>query len=47
VNALVIDVGGSHIKVLVTGRKPPVKIPSGRKMTAGQMLRRVREAIDG
>jgi polyphosphate glucokinase len=47
VNVLVIDVGGSHIKVLATGRKTPIKIPSGRKMTAGQMVRRVREAIDG
>ena len=44
---LVIDVGGSHIKVLATGRKMPIQIPSGPKMSAGQMVRRVREAIDG
>ena len=44
---LVIDVGGSHIKLLATGRKTPIKIPSGPTMTAGQMVRRVREAIDG
>jgi polyphosphate glucokinase len=44
---LVIDVGGSHIKVLVTGRRTPIKIPSGPKMTASQMVRHVREAIDG
>jgi polyphosphate glucokinase len=47
VKVLVIDVGGSHIKVLPTGRKTPLKIPSGPKMTGGQMVRRVREAIDG
>jgi polyphosphate glucokinase len=47
VNVLVIDVGGSHIKVLATGRKTAIKIPSGPKMTAGEMVRRVREAIDG
>jgi polyphosphate glucokinase len=47
VKVLVIDVGGSHIKVLATGRKTPLKIPSGPKMTASQMVRRVREAIDG
>ena len=28
---LVIDVGGTHIKVLATGQKEPVKIPSGPK----------------
>jgi polyphosphate glucokinase len=47
VKVLVIDVGGSHIKVLATGRKMPIQIPSGPKMSAGQMVRRVREAIDG
>jgi len=44
---LVIDVGGSHIRVFATGRKTPIKIPSGPTMTAGQIGRRVREAIDG
>lgn len=43
---LVIDVGGTHIKLLVTGRKTPIKIPSGPKMTAKQMMRRVREVVD-
>jgi polyphosphate glucokinase len=47
VKVLVIDVGGSHIKVFATGRKMPIQIPSGPKMSAGQMVRRVREAIDG
>src|SRR6202790_1473216 len=43
-NILVIDVGGTHIKVLATGRKEPVKIPSGPKMTAKRMVKEVREA---
>lgn len=35
---LVVDVGGTNIKVLATGRKTPVKIPSGKKMTAQKMV---------
>jgi polyphosphate glucokinase len=38
-NILVIDVGGTNIKVLATGRKEPVKIPSGPKMTAKKMVK--------
>jgi predicted NBD/HSP70 family sugar kinase len=41
---LVIDVGGTHIKVLATGQKEPVKIPSGLDMTAKKMVKDVREA---
>jgi len=40
---LVIDVGGTHIKVLATGRKKPLKIRSGPKMSARQMVRAVRQ----
>jgi polyphosphate glucokinase len=42
---LVIDIGGSHIKVLATGRKTPIRIPSGPKMTASTMARDVRKAL--
>ncbi len=41
---LVIDVGGTHIKVLATGQKVPVKIDSGPKMTAQKMVKEVRAA---
>ena len=41
---LVIDVGGTNIKVLAKGQKEPVKIPSGPKMTAKKMVKKVREA---
>ena len=44
---LVVDVGGTHIKLLATGHKTPVKIPSGPKMTARLMVRRVRRAAAG
>lgn len=41
---LVIDVGGTHVKVLASGQKTPIKIPSGPKMTARMMVKLVREA---
>ncbi len=44
---LVIDVGGNHVKALATGRKIPVKIPSGPKMTAMAMVRSIRKAVAG
>jgi polyphosphate glucokinase len=46
-SVLVIDVGGTHVKVLATGRKEPVKIPSGPDMTAARMVKEVREAVAG
>ena len=44
---LVIDVGGTNIKVLATGQKEPIKIPSGPNMTAKQMVKDVRKATLG
>ena len=41
---LVIDIGGTHIKVLASGRKQPLKIPSGKTMTAAKMVAAVRKA---
>src|SRR5579872_4450251 len=41
---LVVDVGGTHIKVWLAGRKEPVKIDSGPHMTAARMAREVRAA---
>src|SRR4029077_19473883 len=43
-NILVIDVGGTNVKVLATGQKTPVKIPSGPTMNAKKMVKEVREA---
>ena len=44
---LVIDVGGTHVKVLATGISTPIKIPSGPTLTAREMVRRVRQATKG
>ena len=44
---LVIDVGGSHVKVLMTGRKNPIRIRSGPTMSAREMVRAVRKATVG
>jgi polyphosphate glucokinase len=41
---LVIDVGGSHVKLLVTGRKMPIKLLSGPTLTAKSMVRAVKKA---
>jgi predicted NBD/HSP70 family sugar kinase len=46
VKILVIDVGGSHVKLLATGRRTPIKVPSGPKLTPRQMVDEVREATD-
>jgi len=47
VNILAIDVGGTHIKVLATGRRKPLEIRSGPKMTAREMVRQVRQGTTG
>jgi len=41
---LVVDVGGTNIKILATGQAQPRKIPSGPRMTAKQMVRDVQRA---
>ena len=41
---LVIDIGGTHVKLLATGQKEPIKIPSGPEMTPGRMVTLVRRA---
>jgi hypothetical protein len=46
-NILVIDVGGTNVKVRATGQKEPVKIPSGKKMTAEKMVREVLKVSKG
>jgi polyphosphate glucokinase len=44
---LVIDVGGTHIKVRATGHKMRMEIPSGLKMTAIKMVEAVRKITAG
>lgn len=42
-NVLVIDVGGTHVKVLVTGESEPRKFASGPTLTARQMVAGVKK----
>jgi polyphosphate glucokinase len=44
---LAIDVGGSHVKILASGRKQKRQIVSGPKMTARQMVARVKKLAQG
>jgi polyphosphate glucokinase len=41
---LAIDVGGTHVKVLATGRRTAIHIPSGPHMTARAMVAAVKKA---
>lgn len=40
---LVIDVGGTNVKLLATGQKEPTKFPSGPSMSAPLMVKHVKE----
>ena len=44
---LVIDVGGTHVKVLATGEREERKIDSGPKMTPAQMVKDVKQVTSG
>ena len=39
---LAVDIGGSHVKALVTGQAEPRRIDSGRTLTAAQMVEGVK-----
>jgi len=46
-NVLVIDVGGTNVKVLATGKRTPRKVASGLTMTAQNMVKAVKQlAVD-
>lgn len=44
-NALVIDVGGTHVKVLASGEKTPREFASGPELTARQMVSKVKKLV--
>ena len=44
---LVIDIGGTNVKLLATGHRTPVKIPSGPGLTPKKMVRLVKRAVNG
>ena len=42
-NVLVVDVGGTHVKILASGQHDPLKFASGPTLTAKQMVATVRK----
>jgi predicted NBD/HSP70 family sugar kinase len=44
---LVVDIGGTSIKILATGHQTPIKIPSGPDLTPTKMVQLVLEAVAG
>jgi polyphosphate glucokinase len=46
-NVLVVDIGGTHVKILIKGRKRPREFPSGPKLTAKQMVAGVKKLARG
>jgi polyphosphate glucokinase len=42
-NVLVVDVGGTHVKILATGQDEPRRFPSGPSLTAEQMVATVKD----
>src|SRR6516164_5124121 len=44
---LAIDVGGTHVKLLLSGRRVPIKIASGPRMTPRRMVSAVKRLTQG
>jgi polyphosphate glucokinase len=44
---LVVDVGGTHVKMLATGEREPKRFPSGPNLTAAKMVAKVKRAAAG
>jgi polyphosphate glucokinase len=42
-NVLVVDIGGTHVKILATGQDEPRRFPSGPSLTAEQMVAAVKD----
>lgn len=46
-NTLVIDIGGSHVKLWRTRQRGKIKVESGRDLTAQKFVQRVKKHLDG
>ena len=44
---MVVDIGGTHVKLLATGRRTPVRLPSGPQLTPNEMVKLVKAATAG
>jgi polyphosphate glucokinase len=47
VNVLVLDVGGTHVKLLASGRRAPRKFDSGPSLTPAAMVKAVKQLTAG
>jgi predicted NBD/HSP70 family sugar kinase len=45
VKILVVDIGGTNVKVYAPGNRAPIKIPSGDRLTPARMVKDVLEAV--
>jgi predicted NBD/HSP70 family sugar kinase len=43
---LVLDIGGTHVKATIVGRPTVYRIPSGPKLTPGEMVRAIQARLD-
>src|SRR6266853_371631 len=43
---LMIDIGGTNVKLMASGHEGRRKVPSGRKLTAAQMVKEVKAATE-
>jgi polyphosphate glucokinase len=46
-NVLSIDIGGTHVKILLKGEKEPRKLPSGQNFTPKQLVEDVKKLAEG
>ncbi len=46
-NVLVVDIGGTNVKILATGEREPRRFPSGPTLTAKQMVAGVKKVAKG
>ena len=44
---LVVDIGGTHLKILTSGRHTPRKVPSGPTLTPGRAVAAIKRLADG
>jgi polyphosphate glucokinase len=47
VNVLAVDIGGTNVKILVSGEKEPRKFPSGPHLTPREMVAGVKKLAEG
>ena len=46
-SVLVVDIGGTNVKILATGQKDAAEVPSGRELTPRKMVAEVKALSPG